>query len=71
MKLNVPSTVTATIGGWSGASQGLSNEMFSYGQEALDGSEVVQQLYRSSQRIHKHLITLEQQRARGNVVAFG
>ena len=45
--------------------------MLSYGQEALDGTEVVQQLYRSSLRVYKHLITLEQQRARGNVVAFG
>ena len=67
----MPSTVTASIGLCSGASLGLSNEMLSYGEESLDGSEVVQQLYRSSQRVHKHLITLEQQRARGNVVAFG
>ena len=43
----VPSTVTASIGLCSGASLGLSNEMLSYGEESLDGSEVVQQLYRS------------------------
>ena len=67
----MPSTVTASIGLCSGASLSLSNEMLSYGEESLDGSEVVQQLYRSSQRIHKHLINLEQQRARNNEVAFG
>ena len=67
----MPSTVTASIGLCSGASLGLSNEMLSYGEDGLDGSEVVQQLYRSSQRIHKHLINLEQQRARNNEVAFG
>jgi len=52
----VPSTVTAAIGGWSGASLGLSTEMLSYGDEGLAGSAVVQSLYQSSLQIHKHLL---------------
>ena len=67
----VPSTVTAAIGGWSGASLGLSNEMLSYGEDGLDGSEVVQQLYKSSLKIHKHLINIDKQKGGNNVVAFG
>ena len=67
----VPSTVTAAIGGWSGASLGLSNEMLSYGEDGLDGSEVVQQLYKSSLKIHKHLINIDKPKGGNNVVAFG
>ena len=52
----VSSTVTAAIGGWAGASLGLSTEMLSYGEEGLAGAEVVQQLYQSSLQIHKHLL---------------
>ena len=52
----VSSTVTSAIGGWSGASLGLSTEMLSYGDEGLAGSAVVQSLYQSSLQIHKHLL---------------
>jgi len=52
----VPSTVTAAIGGWSGASLGLSDNMLDYGTEGLTKAAVVQQLYRFSKDIHKHLL---------------
>jgi len=52
----VPSTVTAAIGGWSGASLGLSDNMLGYGTEGLTSAAVVQQLYSFSKDIHKHLL---------------
>ena len=45
--------------------------MLSYGEDGLDGSEVVQQLYKSSLKIHKHLINIDKQKGGNNVVAFG
>ena len=52
----VPSTVTAAIGGWSGASLGLSDNLLGYGEEGLASSAVVRQLYSSSLQIHRHLL---------------
>jgi len=52
----VPSTVTAAIGGWSGATLGLSDNMLGYGTEGLTNAAVVQQLYSFSKDIHKHLL---------------
>jgi hypothetical protein len=49
------SSSTAAIGGWSGASIGLSNIMLQYGAEGRSTSEGLKALYLENRKIHRHL----------------